>query len=195
VRAAGLLLLMGSFLAAAFAAMTDARAVPWQWFLPAFVAGAAGVAMVRRAERQTRRSAALQSAHEGRSEECLGRVIDGLEALLSGAQPVPPWEYRFEIDRRFRDDLAAFAESRYSLADLYGLAAFAEVMGAFAAGERYLNRVWSASADGYLDEARIYLERSLEQFRDAARQLSGARANVADVLPRRAAGSISAGET
>lgn len=195
MKAAGLLLLMASFLAAAFAAMIDARTVPWQWFLPAFIAGAVGVAMVRRAERQTRRSAALQSAHEGRSEECLGRVIQGLEAMLSGAQPVPPWEYRFEIDRRFREDLATFAESRYSLADLYGLAAFAEVMGAFAAGERYLNRVWSASADGYLDEARIYLERSLEQFRDAAHQLSAARAKVADVLPRRAAGAISAGET
>lgn len=195
MRTAGFVVLMVAFIAAAFAAMTEARSVPWEWFLPALVAGAAGVGLVRRAERQSRQSAALVSAHEGRSEECLERVIAGLEAMLAGAEPVPPWEYRFEIDRRFRDDLAAFAEARYSLVDLYGLAAFAEVMGAFAAAERYLNRVWSASADGYLDEARTYLERALAQFREAARELSAARSAAAHALPPRSPGSISAGGT
>ncbi len=40
-------------------------------------------------------------------------------------------------------------------------------MSAFAAGERYINRVWSASTDGYEDEVRRYLERALNQFIDA----------------------------
>ena len=34
----------------------------------------------------------------------------------------------------------------------FGMTAYAEVMSRFAAGERLLNRAWSASADGYLDE-------------------------------------------
>jgi hypothetical protein len=42
-------------------------------------------------------------------------------------------------------------------------------MSNFAAGERYINRVWSASTDGYVDEVRMYLERAREQFREARR--------------------------
>lgn len=42
----------------------------------------------------------------------------------------------------------------------------------YAGGERYLNRVWSASADGYVNEVKDYLERSLEQFQIAKEKLS-----------------------
>ena len=45
-----------------------------------------------------------------------------------------------------------------------GLQAYAEVMNRFAAGERYLNRVWSASTDGYIEEAHRYMERATRQF-------------------------------
>jgi len=41
------------------------------------------------------------------------------------------------------------------------------VMSCFAAGERYLNRVWSASADGYIDEVNAYLVKAQEQFVDS----------------------------
>jgi hypothetical protein len=37
-------------------------------------------------------------------------------------------------------------------------------MSSFAAGERYLNRVWSASADGYIDEVSAYIDKAREQF-------------------------------
>jgi hypothetical protein len=40
-------------------------------------------------------------------------------------------------------------------------------MSNFAAGERYINRVWSASTDGYVDEVILYLGRAREQFREA----------------------------
>lgn len=50
---------------------------------------------------------------------------------------------------------------------VFGLQNYADVMSAFAAGERYVNRVWSASTDGYVDEVRTYLIRATDQFRDA----------------------------
>lgn len=50
---------------------------------------------------------------------------------------------------------------------VFGLQSNADVMSAFAAGERYINRVWSASTDGYVDEVRNYLNRATEQFREA----------------------------
>jgi hypothetical protein len=44
-------------------------------------------------------------------------------------------------------------------------------MNCLTAGERYLNRVWSASADGYVDEVNEYLERVQVQFEGAPEQL------------------------
>ncbi len=55
-------------------------------------------------------------------------------------------------------------DARESIAHRYGLAAYGEVMSSFAAGERYLNRVWSASADGYIDEVNTYLDKAQAQF-------------------------------
>lgn len=49
---------------------------------------------------------------------------------------------------------------------IFGLQNYADVMSAFAAGERYINRVWSASTDGYVDEVCAYLERATQQFRE-----------------------------
>ena len=54
-------------------------------------------------------------------------------------------------------------QERESIAHSYGLQAYAEVMNRFAAGER-LNRVWSASTDGYIEEAHRYIERATRQF-------------------------------
>ncbi len=62
------------------------------------------------------------------------------------------------IDELFPGDLNTFVEARETIPHVYGLQAYADVMSHFAAGERYLNRVWSASADGYVDEVRTYLE-------------------------------------
>ena len=58
---------------------------------------------------------------------------------------------------------------------LFGLQTYADIMSSFAAGERYINRVWSASADGYEGEAATYLEKAAQQFADAQRQLQEAQ--------------------
>jgi hypothetical protein len=47
---------------------------------------------------------------------------------------------------------------------VFGIQNYADVMSNFAAGERYINRVWSASTDGYVDEVHKYLERARAQF-------------------------------
>jgi len=75
-------------------------------------------------------------------------------------------------------DLALFVNSRESMIPVYGLQEYADVMNDFAGGERYVNRAWSASADGYVDEtwhcvevARGRLARArdrLESLGDAA---------------------------
>ena len=44
-------------------------------------------------------------------------------------------------------------------------------------GERYINRVWSASADGYDEEAAAYLHKAEKRFAEAQEQLLAAAAN------------------
>jgi len=70
-----------------------------------------------------------------------------------------------------------FVDARESIAHRYGLAAYGDVMTRFAAGERYLNRVWSASADGYIDEVNEYLEKAKDQFTDSLDLIRRLRGN------------------
>jgi hypothetical protein len=76
------------------------------------------------------------------------------------------------IDQTLRTDLRRFADARESMVHLFGLQVYADIMSSFAAGERYINRVWSASADGYDGEAAKYLEKAATQFAGAQAQLA-----------------------
>lgn len=69
-----------------------------------------------------------------------------------------------------------FADARDSMKHLFGIQSYAEVMSSFAAGERYINRVWSASTDGYIDEVMMYVEKSLAQFEHAKEEFEAASA-------------------
>jgi hypothetical protein len=86
--------------------------------------------------------------------------------------------WRIRIDELFLEDFAMFVDARESIAHRYGLSAYADVMSCFAAGERYLNRVWSASADGYIDEVNAYLDRALEQFTDSHQKVRQLKTNT-----------------
>jgi hypothetical protein len=100
-------------------------------------------------------------------DNSLGKILENLETLNADSANLPVYEARFEIDRLLRKDLNDFANARESMQHIFGLQGYADVMSAFAAGERYINRVWSASTDGYVDEVRSYLERATLQFREA----------------------------
>ena len=98
-------------------------------------------------------------------------IVRNLDELINADSALPVDRLRYEIDSRLRDDLRRFADARESLIHLFSLQTYADIMSDFATGERYINRVWSASADGYNSEARTYLGKAIEQFRDASGQL------------------------
>ena len=83
-------------------------------------------------------------------------------------------ELRDRIDTKLRPDLIRFVDARESMVHLFGLQTYADIMSHFAAGERYINRVWSSSADGYDLEAERYLGKAEERFADAQQQLNEA---------------------
>ncbi len=173
------LLIAAGFLSGAYVTALDETHVDWAWFVPALAVGAIGVWLLRRARHLESRSDETLAANRASIEQSLARIIERLDDLEAGKDAIPPWELRFEIDSRFRHDLTLFADARESLGHIYGLQAYADIMSAFAAGERYLNRVWSASADGYAEEARTYVGKALRQFNEAQDKLRAAQAAVA----------------
>ncbi len=55
-----------------------------------------------------------------------------------------------------------------------GMQRYADIMSPFANGERLLNRAWSASADGYVDEVRSCIAGARAELQKASRLLAGA---------------------
>jgi hypothetical protein len=129
--------------------------------------GVAGLWLSRKAHHDEARAGHKLAGNIELLGKCLDNILARLELLSDNKDELPTYEARFEIDRLFRDDLNSFAEARESMVHVFGMQNYADVMSNFAAGERYINRVWSASTDGYVDEVNLYLERALNQFREA----------------------------
>lgn len=159
-----LLMIFASFLAGSFISVLDPRLVDWNYLAPILAVGLVGLWIYRKAAHAQTRAGDLLAGNISTLESSLGNILANLEDLHARGDDLPVYEARFEIDRLFREDLNNFAEARESMIHVFGIQNYADVMSNFAAGERYINRVWSASTDGYVDEVRTYLERARDQF-------------------------------
>jgi len=159
------------FIAAALAAVVDEDAVRWLWYIPAIGLGVAGVTTIRINDVRQSKTEHHVTANIETVESSLARINDNINKLNSDKNSINTYDMRYRIDELFLEDLAMFVDARESLAHRYGLAAYADVMSCFAAGERYLNRVWSASADGYIDEVNAYLDKAQGQFVDSLEKI------------------------
>jgi len=167
IKTLALLIIMVSFLAGAFVCVLDPTQVNWGWFVPILIVGVVALFIYRKAHHVEAKASHRLSGNLQILESSLENILGNLENLNDDSVNLPVYEARFEIDRLLREDLSNFANARESMKHVFGLQNYAEVMSAFAAGERYINRVWSASTDGYVDEVRRYLERATQQFREA----------------------------
>ncbi len=160
------------FIAAALAAVVDENTVRWLWYIPALGLGVAGVATIRVVDVRRSKTEHHITANIEVVQASLARIADNINRLNSEKHSINTYDMRHRIDELFLEDLAMFVDARESIAHRYGLIAYADVMSCFAAGERYLNRVWSASADGYIDEVNAYLDKARAQFADTLRNLN-----------------------
>jgi len=167
IKTLSLLLIMASFLAGAFISVLDPTQVNWVWFVPVLAVGVVALFIYRKAHHVEAKSSHRLSGNLQILQTSLANILHNLETINKDSASLPVYEARFEIDRLLREDLNNFANARESMKHIFGLQNYADVMSAFAAGERYINRVWSASTDGYVDEVRSYLERATQQFREA----------------------------
>lgn len=165
-----------AFLAGAFLASLDAEVVNWMFFVPVIIFGVVGIIMLKSGEKAAAKDDTLLATDKKILEQSLNNILLNLRELDGRKDKIPTYDMRFEIDRVFRDDLNNFADSRESMKHLFGLMAYADIMSSFAAGERYLNRVWSASTDGYVDEVLTYVSKAHSQFEHALEEWSKADA-------------------
>ena len=173
MKGLGYLLLSAGFVLAAYATALDVDNVSWALFAAAVSAAVAGVVVIKRHARSLAQSAEVLENNRAELRESIDNVVKDLREIVS-AGSLRGTALRDRIDVKLRPDLVRFADARESMVHLFGLQTYADIMSHFAAGERYVNRVWSSSADGYDVEAARYLGKAEEQFADAQRQLNAA---------------------
>lgn len=163
----GFLLITIAFLAGSLVSVVHATEVKWSYFGIAFATGVVGVLLARLGSHRMSHDEGKLSANIQDIVDSLGRIVKNTMQLNTDKLSIHTYDMRHKIDELVAADIIIFADARESITALYGLGTFSEVMGHFAAGERYLNRVWSASADGYIDEVNAYIEKSQSQFQQA----------------------------
>jgi hypothetical protein len=163
----GFLMIILGFPAGTLAAVLDEDEVQWDYLSGALAFGIAGIVLVRVGHRHKSRSGVKLAANMQNIETSLTRIFENISLLNVQKRSINPYDVRNQIDELFTGDIITFVEARESIGQVYGLAAYADIMSYFASGERYLNRVWSASADGYIDVISAYLEKEKLQFSEA----------------------------
>lgn len=176
MKGLGYAVITAGFLVASYFAVRSPEGVPATSFLIGLGIGVLGVVLVRLALWQEATHEERLASNIETLEASLVSLVDKAEALDREKGGIDVYELRHVIDDRFPVDLDAFVQARESIAHSFSLQGYADVMSHFAAGERHLNRVWSASTDGYVDEAHSYIGLAKEQFGEALRVFRELRA-------------------
>ena len=186
MRPIGLILLWTGFLVAAFFSVMNLenesepwRSVNWLAFGGAMAVGIVGVVMLRLVAAWDRQDVHRTEAEYSTLDRTINALVTEVRSLQAQQDKLTPGEIVEFIDDRCVETFADFADARSAISKRFGLSTYAEVMTEFAAGERYVNRSWSAAADGYVEEVRSCIARALGHL-EAARSLM----NQADKMAR-----------
>ena len=145
--------------------------IPWVEYGIAAVACFAGVVLLHTGRRSSTQKSEKSAASLQEITDALNRAINRTQQLSKESSTLAPSKIVARIDDEITDELRTFADGRESMTTEHGLKLFADVMSPFAAGERAINRAWSAAADGYIDEATDCLERGLAMLSAAREEL------------------------
>jgi hypothetical protein len=183
IRLLGHALLWSGFLCGALVAVRRTElpedrwsTISWPAYGTALAVAAAGVVLLRSTRRSARLGSRKHATDVQEMETVLRRLREELRAWQERSEPLDVHRVHGEIDGRLSDDLARFCDLRESLIDAFGLPHYARIMTEFALAERTINRMWSASADGYVDEVAACLQKAALHFDAALGRLDDARA-------------------
>lgn len=126
--------------------------IPWGYYGVSALVGIGGVVLLRLDKAAQAVSSESAGAELTAVQESLSKVSEQVTNLRSNLDNMSCEDVLDYIDEECAPLLAEFADGRMSISNRFGTKRYAEVMTEFASGERYLNRAWSAAADGYVDE-------------------------------------------
>jgi len=172
MRTLGHLLLWVGFLAAAFVSVSRLEqsddkwsTIPWIWYAVSMAVGIVGIVLLRAANRQLDEDHVKTDAEYSLVQQSLAQLSAIIDRLCKQTDYDPADVLRC-IDDECTEPFAEFADARQALVKRFGLEVYADVMTEFASAERYVNRSWSAAADGYVDEVAASLARAKEHLRN-----------------------------
>ena len=162
---------VGIILAIVGASKAPAEGSAWPDTVPVFLAGAllaaVGLALWRRATAATARAEAASSESANDPYALLSGIIEPINALKDDLDGLDAQTLGARIDELLNEFVLPFAEVRQVLVNRLGMEKGAEVLVVVAFGERLLNRVWTAAADGHLPEAKACFPEAYEAFTEA----------------------------
>jgi hypothetical protein len=170
----GYLLIAIGFLVGSLAAITNTEVVTgtetvtdnvdWNFFLPSVIVAMIGIVIVRVHDHRHSRSEEKLTGHLSDIENSLAAIVKNITAMCDNSDAIDTYQVHKEIDEIFRADLMSFVDARTAIGHIYGMQEYADVMSYFASAERAINRAWSASTDGYINEVKISLQKAKDQF-------------------------------
>lgn len=98
-------------------------------------------------------------------------LLPQLHELTSDFPQLSATQVTDRVEHLLEHTVFPFAEGRHKVISWMGMTAGADLLVTAAFGERMLNRVWSAAADGHLEEARNSLNEAVTAFEQAREQL------------------------
>lgn len=172
MKTIGLLLISIAFLLGSYLCVVHQTQINWTFYGVAIVLGIIGVILVQLSKLKSAKKVAHDINNMITVEKCLSRIITEIDKLKKKLPTLSVYSVPKQIDDTILADLDLFIEHRKTIAYVYDLQSYSNIMSEFACGERYLNRVWCAAADGYIDEVESYLGKAQEQFTNTQKQLN-----------------------
>lgn len=174
MRIIGYIFIVISFLVGAFLVSIDKTQVNWGYYIPFLVLGFIGIVLLRVGQHKSTHTEEAIQENISDLEKSVDQVILNLKKISEKKEELSVTDFHDEIDEHIADHLQRFVDARQTLIHVYDLKTYGFIMSDFAGGERYVNRIWCASVDGYIDEVNEYLEKAELQFGEVRKKLQKA---------------------
>jgi hypothetical protein len=159
--------------------------VHWGLTIVSFTALISGLVLRFVSIRQDRAQTERHESSLAELRALLEGLIAGLDEIRSELERAPGIDfiaanhdvYQQRLTALLTGPVATIIQNRHALANVHGMWAYSTVMAPFAQAERYLNRAWSTSTDGYYDDMR-------ESLRHAAAALAETKVEFGRLVGR-----------
>lgn len=166
----------GTFVAGIAIAISGGAKLPaegaeWPTTVPVFLVGCVvalvGLVIWRRAVSAMNKAAALTVVEGKDAVSLLAGLIEPVKEFGRTISSMEQEAINQRADELLETWVLPFAEARQTIIQRFGMEEGADVLVTVAYGERMLNRVWSAAADGHSPEARACLPEAVAAFEEA----------------------------